>query len=214
MQSQSGVNGAVKGARSAERKGRMARNLWSLGAFLALAGTLGGCDEPSSPRGAVQRVARALATQDEAALRASLNGAALRRYGSSTGAQTLRQVVAGRDLSLGTAALRYRDERVAGFDGLRIYTLPVLEKGKERAALVATVTCSVHWVSTAGYAYRAPIVEPSVEPAGLTSTSRPGYTPLESCRVSDVEIAGQGTGDALVSQDSPAAPADRDAHHG
>ena len=82
------------------------------------------------------------------------------------------------------------------------------------AALVATVTCSVHWVSTAGYAYRAPVAESSVEPTGHTPTGRPGYTPLESCRVSDVEIAGQGTGDALLSQDTPARPADRAQHRG
>lgn len=199
IHSLSGANVTTQGIRNRGRKGRA---LAGLGVFLALASTLGGCDEPSSPRGAVQRVARALATQDEAALRASLNGAALRRYGSSTGAQALHKAVAGRSLSLGEAALRYRDERVTGFDGLRIYTLPVLEKG-QGAALVATVTCSVHWVSTAGYAYRAPVVEP----AGRVQGGE-GYTAMESCRVSDVEIADQGTaGAALLSQDRPSATA-------
>lgn len=191
-----------------ERSAKGVRTLFGVSAALVLASTLfGGCDEPSSPRGAVQRVAQALVHKDRAALRESLNGAALRRYGSDEGAQALREVVGARSLALGTASLRYREEPVAGFDRLRIYTLPVIEKEGGATALVATVTCSVHWISRGGYVYRTPIS--TGQGAGQGSGPSAVYTPVESCRVTDVEVGqGQGQGEGqgegtIASQTAP-----------
>jgi hypothetical protein len=151
-----------------------------VGAALLLGGALfGGCDEPGSPAGAVQRVAAALDRSDEAGLREGLSGAALRRFGNADGARALREAVAGRGLALGTPVLRYRDARPSGMEHYRIYSLPVFEKGHGTPALVATVTCSVHWVSRTGYVYRDPVPG---SPRGAE-----GFTPVESCRVSNVE---------------------------
>lgn len=149
-------------------------------AALLLGGALfGGCDEPSSPARAVQRVAAALDRSDEAGLREGLSGAALRRFGNADGARALREAVTGRGLALGAPVLRYRDAQPSGMEHYRIYSLPVFEKGHGTPALVATVTCSVHWVSRTGYVYRDPV------PGSLRGAE--GFTPVESCRVSNVD---------------------------
>ena len=172
------------------RSSKRSRVLSAVGATLLIGcGLVGGCDEPSSPRGAVQRAALALLSDNHAALRASLDGGALARYGDRDGAQQLAQLVKGRELTLAEATLRYRDQPVQGFDRLRIYSVPVLDKASGSLALEATVTCSVHWVSHDGYAYRQPVpVRGTPNPGRLTE----GYTPVESCRVSAVSFPGAG----------------------
>lgn len=167
-------------------------------ALLLGCGLVSGCDEPSSPRGAVQRAALALRSDDTAALRASLDGGALQRYGDHEGAQILAQAVKGRDLVLAEPALRYRDESSAGFDRLRVYSVPVLDKGSGSLALEATVTCAVQWVSSDGYAYRQPVPMQPRNAQRLTE----GYTPVESCRVSAVSFQGAAgpTQDATLCQ--------------
>lgn len=164
---------------------KRSRVLTAVGATLLIGcGLAGGCDEPSSPRGAVQRAARALLSDNHAALRASLDGGALARYGDRDGALQLAQAVKGRDLALAEATLRYRDQPVEGFDRLRIYSVPVIDKASGSLALEATVTCAVHWVSQDGYAYRQPV------PVRGTQRLTEGYTPVESCRVSAVTFQG------------------------
>ncbi|MFO0578146.1 MAG: hypothetical protein U1A78_29420 [Polyangia bacterium] len=177
------------GRKAAERAytSKRSRVLTAVGASLLIGcGLVGGCDEPSSPRGAVQRAALALLSDNHAALRASLDGGALARYGDRDGAQQLAQVVKGRELVLAEATLRYRDQPVEGFDRLRIYSVPVLDKASGSLALEATVTCAVHWVSQDGYAYRQPV------PVRGTQRLTEGYTPVESCRVSAVSFPGAG----------------------
>lgn len=157
-------------------------------ASLALGcGLLGGCDEPSSPRGAVQRAAVALLSKDDAALRSSLSGSALRRFSEHEGVQALEHALRGRDLELAPAKLRYRDEHVAGFDRLRVYSVAVQEKAGGQVALEAMVLCQVHWISRDGYAYRDPL---PVQPRELHRLTE-GYTPVESCRISDVKLGGE-----------------------
>lgn len=170
-----------------------------MGAALLLGGALfGGCEEPSSPAGAVQRVAAALDRSDEAGLREGLSGAALRRFGNAEGARALREAVTGRGLALGTPVLRYRDAQPSGMEHYRIYSLPVIEKGRGTPALVATVTCSVHWVSRAGYVYRDPV------PA--SGRGAEGFTPVESCRVSDVEAPELPAGGSVLCERSTRTP--------
>lgn len=176
-----------------------------IGAALLLGGALfGGCDEPSSPAGAVQRVAVALDRHDEAGLREGLSGAALRRFGNADGAKVLREAVAGRGLALGAPVLRYRDTQASGMEHYRIYSLPVLEKGRGTSprgttvAMVATVTCSVHWVSRAGYVYRDPVPG--------SSRGAEGFTPVESCRVSDVETPELPAAGSALCERSPRTP--------
>lgn len=187
-------------------KGRGGRTLAAVGTALVLAcGLVTGCDEPSSPRGAVQRAAQALLDDDHSALLASLNGAALKRYGDREGAQALAHILKGRDLELSPAMLRYRDERTSGFDSLRIYSVPVIDKARGAIALEATVTCSVHWISRDGYAYRDPV--PELPRSSQQPTA--GYTPVESCRVSDVKLGGEApaASDTLCQSDPEAEPA-------
>lgn len=157
-------------------------------ASLALGcGLLSGCDEPSSPRSAVQRAAIALLAKDDAALRSSLSGSALRRFSEHEGVQALEHALRGRDLELAPAKLRYRDEPVAGFDRLRVYSVAVQEKAGGQVALEALVLCQVHWISRDGYAYRDPVPKRPRELMRLTE----GYTPVESCRISDVKLGGE-----------------------
>lgn len=182
-----------------EKNAGKGRALVGMGAVLLLGGGLfGGCDEPSSPAGAVQRVAAALDGHDEAGLREGLSGAALRRFGNADGARALREAVAGRGLALGVPVLRYRDVQPSGMEHYRIYNLPVFEKGRGTPAMVATVTCSVHWVSRGGYVYRDPVPR--------SSRGTEGFTAVESCRVSDVEAPSLPTSGSVLCERSAGTP--------
>jgi hypothetical protein len=157
--------------------------------LLALGGAmLGGCDEPSSPQGAVKRAAVAALKADPNALKQSLSGAALRKFGSADAALSLAETLKGKDLELAPAALRYRDQSVAGFDSLRIYSVPVMDKQQGVLALETTVICTVDWVSQNGYGYRRSA--PQQPSAGARPSD--GYTAIESCRVSEVKLPTEG----------------------
>ena len=172
----------------APRKGLCVRLVPAL-MLLALGGAmLGGCDEPSSPHGAVKRAAVAALKADPSALKQSLSGAALRKFGSADAALSLAETLKGKDLELAPAALRYRDQSVAGFDSLRIYSVPVMDKQQGVLALETTVICTVDWVSQNGYGYRRSA--PQQPSAGARPSD--GYTAIESCRVSEVKLPSEG----------------------
>ncbi len=153
-------------------------------ALIVASGMLIGCDEPGAPQAAVKRAALAVAKADLGALRKTLDGSARRRFGDQNGLQTLSQFISGRNLETGVATLRYRTELEAGFDHLRIYAVPITEKGGATPVMLATVTCSVHYVSPNGYSYLQPF---SQAPSTAPQLGK-RFSEIESCRVSDVKM--------------------------
>ncbi len=153
-------------------------------ALIVASGMLIGCDEPGAPQAAVQRAALAVAKADLGALRTTLDGSARRRFGNHSGLQALSQFISGRSLETGPATLRYRSELASGVDHLRIYAVPITEKGAATEVMVATVTCSIHYTSPNGYAYLQPFSQTSSTSQQLGKR----FSEIESCRVSDVKM--------------------------